>query len=55
MGNVRHSTRRTVTCAFARKDTQGNIVKRVRYNLVYIYKTASNLTEGVILLEWLKA
>ena len=49
MGNVRHSTRRTVTCAFARKDTQGNIVKRVRHNLVYIYNTASNLTDGVIL------
>ena len=50
MGNVLRSTRRTVTCAFARKDTQGNIVKRVKHNLVYIYtETASNLTEGVIL------
>ena len=55
MGNVLRSTRRTVTCAFARKDTQGNIVKRVKHNLVYIYtETASNLTEGVILWEWLK-
>ena len=52
MGNVRHSTRRTVTCAFARKDTQGNIVKRVRHNLVYIYNTASNLTDGVILFHY---
>ena len=52
MGNVRHSTRRTVTCAFARKDTQGNIVKRVRYNLVFINKTASNLTDGVILFHY---
>ena len=52
MGNVRHSTRRTVTSAFARKDTQGDIVKRVRYNLVYIYDTASNLTDGVILFHY---
>ena len=43
MGDVWHRTRRTVTSAFARKDTQGYIVKRVRHNLVCIYKTASNL------------
>lgn len=52
-GHAQHITRRTIMCAFAQKDTPGNIAKRVRNLTLYKprpFPTFNTLHTGIVLI-----